>query len=297
MKTIRGLFALIFAGFLTVSCDSPNDQAEVPSDSKAGKPILFASLSPVGGVLEKLTGDLADVQVLVGEGQDPHEFTPTTGQLASLGSAKAIFLSGMPFEIPLGERLKESGADIQVIDLSGGEGHDSHGEEDGEHVGCLHSHLWLSPLDLTTMVETAKEQLLKMFPDNEEKLLANIDAYLSELETLHEEIGSKMKPLEGKAFYTYHAAFDAFACAYDLDERPVEVEGKTPTPAELAKFLKDARETGANALIIQPQFDTKSAEDVAKELELKTVSIDPMERDPIDNIRKIAEAIKFSVGS
>ncbi|MEM0896349.1 MAG: zinc ABC transporter substrate-binding protein [Verrucomicrobiota bacterium] len=285
---------------LTVSCDTQDSSVSADEGSKEEKPLLFASLSPVGGVLEKLTGDFADVRVFVGEGQDPHEFTPTTGQLAELGSAKAIFLSGMPFEEPLGERLKESGADIRVIDLSGGEGHGSHEEEDGEahehSSGCVHSHLWLSPLDLYAMVETAKGQLLEMFPDKKDELAANIDGYLSELETLHLEIGTAMKPLEGKSFYTYHAAFDAFACAYDLDERAVEVEGKTPTPTELATFLKDARDTGARALIVQPQFDTKSAVDVAKELQLDTVSIDPMAKDAVENIRKVAEAIKWSLG-
>ena len=281
---VPALACLCFLG----ACDKP-------TAGTSGKEVVFASLAPVAGLLERIVDDEIDVRVFVGEGQDPHDFSPSTGQLAALGNAKALFLSGMDFEAALKERLKGDKSGLVIVDLvpheeGESEEHEEHEEhEDHEgHEGHNHSHAWLSPYDLEGIVEEAQEALAGIFPDKAKVFEKNSGELLAEIKSLNEDISAKLKPFADRPFFTYHAAFDAFACAYDLDENAVEVEGKTPTPTELAKFLEKAKEEGASALIVQPQFDTKSAEAVAKELNLDVVSIDPMSKDVLGNIRKLA---------
>ncbi len=298
MKSLFKFIPCLAALLLTAGCDQ-NKQAGTDDE----RPVIFASLAPVAGILERIVQEDVEVKVLVGEGQDPHDFAVEAGQLAALGKAKALFLSGMHFEEALEERLEGNKAGLKVIDLTGG--HEEEGEE-GEHEGeeeeheegehdHNHSHAWLSPYDLTAMVEIAEEELKEMFPDKATSIGENSAALLMEIEAVNEVVEAKMKPFAERSFFTYHAAFDAFACAYDLEEHAVEVEGKTPTPTELAEFMKLARDEGARALLVQPQFDTKSAEAVAKELNLEVHSIDPMAKDALGNIRKIAELIEVSL--
>ncbi len=269
-----------------------------------GKPSVFVSVLPQAGFVKKIAGSHVDVHVLVGEGQDPHHYALEPKQSVALGKADILFTIGMPFENTLVDTIRGGKMKIKVIDCTGGiekieeehhhhegEGHD---EDDHDHDHHHHGddpHVWTSPVLVKKVAANIAKALSDLDADNKETYEKNLAAFEEELDALHAEIETKMKPHEGSGFYVYHPAFGYFANEYGLEQVSVEIGGQTPTPKELAEFLEHAKEDGIKVLFVQPQFDTKSAKAIADELGAQVVSLDPLDEDVPANLRKIAEAI------
>ena len=72
----------------------------------------------------------------------------------------------------------------------------------------------------------------------------------------------------------------------------MEIEGKEPKPAQLKELIELARKEGIKVIFVQPQFSTRSAEVIAREIGGKVVPADPLAADWADNIRQQAAAFR-----
>ena len=96
----------------------------------------------------------------------------------------------------------------------------------------------------------------------------------------------------GETFYVYHGAFAYFADAYGLEQKAIEVTGRSPTPKQLAALAGQAKEEGGTIVFVQPQFDQSSAVSLAETIGGTVQELDPLEKDVIGNLRTIASAIQ-----
>jgi zinc transport system substrate-binding protein len=100
----------------------------------------------------------------------------------------------------------------------------------------------------------------------------------------------------GLQFMVFHPAWGYFANAYGLKQVPIEIKGKNPKPAQLKDLIEHDRKNGVRVVFVQPQFSTKSAELVAREIGDQVAFADPLAEDWIANMREIAgtfhEALK-----
>ena len=88
----------------------------------------------------------------------------------------------------------------------------------------------------------------------------------------------------------YHPAWTYFARDYGLEQIPIEKEGKEPTPQGIASLIKQARENNITVIFASPQFNTKTADVIAEEIDGRVVLINPLEKNYLENMRKVAEA-------
>jgi zinc transport system substrate-binding protein len=70
----------------------------------------------------------------------------------------------------------------------------------------------------------------------------------------------------------------------------IEFEGKDPTPQQLTKVLRQAREENIKTIFIQKQYNNKGAKLIARELNAKIVMLDPYAEDYMTSMREIAQA-------
>ena len=146
-----------------------------------------------------------------------------------------------------------------------------------------------------TQANQIASKLKEMLPEEKATVLdANLTNFKSELAKVHDEIGALLKPLSGKKFYVYHSAFAYFAQDYSLEQVAIEIGNRSPTPKQLAKIVNQAKADGAKVIFVQPQFDQTSADALAESINGNVVSIDPLEKDIVANLREIASAIKGS---
>jgi zinc transport system substrate-binding protein len=132
-------------------------------------------------------------------------------------------------------------------------------------------------------------------PENARLYTANLERVRQELAILHDHIAARLKPFAGAAFYVFHPSFGYFAHDYDLRQRAVEIEGKSPSPKQLQHLIAAARKDGARVVFSQPQFDPKSAEVVARAIGGRVVPLDPLAYDAAENLEMMAASIAASL--
>lgn len=330
--------SIILAAVAFTGCDRPAGAAK-----RDGKPVVFASIAPIGGLVSRIAGDRVSVEVLAGPEADPHGFSPTPKQIVSLGEASAFLTIGMPFEQQLVEKLTASTQGLKIINLTEGmelleldEHHhhdhdhgDEHGhgdeaaagkeaddhdhehdaaakkeadEHDHDHADEAHhgheeiadTHVWLSPELLKKQAIAIEHVLHDIDPDGHDLYHANLEKLLAELDALHAELTTALEPLKGKSFYVFHGAFGYFAQAYGLTQEAIETGGRSPEPKRVFELIEQAKAEGVKLILVQPQFDTKSAEAIAEGIGGTVVPVNPMGADVFETLRTLADRVKAS---
>ncbi|MBN2451563.1 MAG: zinc ABC transporter substrate-binding protein, partial [Lentisphaeria bacterium] len=163
----------------------------------------------------------------------------------------------------------------------GGHGH-GHGED---------PHVWLSLRNLSSMAAIVAEALTRHLPEHGDVIARNLAAYRSSLGRLDAEFARRLGPLRGQAFYIYHPALGHFAADYGLVQRPVEIEGKSPSPRQLAALVERARAEGVRVVFVQPQFQQRPAQILAERIGGRVVPLNPMASDPLAELRLAVDTL------
>jgi zinc transport system substrate-binding protein len=217
----------------------------------------------------------------------------------------AVVGSGITVEENMMGKLAELNPDMLLVDCSEGidivemEFHEHEGEEVADEEGHDHEvengldpHIWTSPDNVEVMVENIYEGLVEVDPDNQETYLANKNVYLAELAELDEQIQTTLDGKVGSSFMVYHPAWGYFANHYGLTQVAVEIEGKEPSVKDMQDVIDLANEEGIKVIFVQSGFSTVSAEAIASEIDGEVVEVDPLAKDYIDNLAKVAEAFE-----
>jgi zinc transport system substrate-binding protein len=80
-----------------------------------------------------------------------------------------------------------------------------------------------------------------------------------------------------------------------LKQVPIEIEGKEPKPAQLKELIQHARKKRIKVVFVQPQFSTKSAKLVAREIGGQVAFADPLAEDWIANLRQVADKFQSAL--
>jgi zinc transport system substrate-binding protein len=262
----------------------------------------FVGIAPEACLAERIGGSHVSVSVLVGPGQNHHTFEPTPKQMVDLAEATVYFSIGLPFERRLLEKIREANPSLKCIDAREGislrkmETADEDAESEQDHgAGAMDPHVWLSPLNAKIIAANICTGLKEVDPVHAADYENNLAALQNELDALNARIAGILAPFKGRAFYVYHPAFGYFADAYGLKQISIEIEGKEPTPKQLAELIARAKADGVCVIFVQQQFPKRPAEAIAEEIGCAVVSIDPLSHDYTRNLERIAEELRAAL--
>ncbi len=269
---------------------------------------IFVSIAPEKWLVEQLGGDLVEVGVLLDKGQEPHVYQPSPEKLTALFRSSLYFTTGMEFEKKISQKIKSS-AGVKIVDVTGGikripmsrpeQDHhkkkEEHTAQSLHHHDGLDPHIWLNPLNLRQMASNMVTAMIAADPNSANAYRRNQQGVRKNLERLHQELSKQLAPFQGMAFFVFHPAFGYFAHAYGLRQESVAIEGKSPTPKQLYALVKRARADKVKVLFVQPQFDRKTAETVARAIGGKIVELDPLAEDAEKNLRLMTQRIRCSL--
>ncbi len=280
----------------------------VAASGSYGAMEVFVSIPPQKWLVQAVGGEPVSAEVLVRAGQDPHTFEPTPRQVAALSRAKIWYVMGLEFEGRLVPKVQAVAPGLVIVDMSralsklplaeDGHGHEEPGQlAEHEHEDAeLDPHVWLSPVNLEVMSRTVADSLAEADPEHTGEYRQNQLAVAGELAELHRQIESMLKPYAGSSFFVFHPSFGYFAAAYGLVQVPVEIQGKSPSPRQLAALIAQARREQVKVIFVQPQFDPKAARAVADAIGGSVVPLDALDEDVVANLqvmaKKIEEALK-----
>ena len=283
--------------------------------------VVAVTLLPQAGFVEAIGGDRVDVLVMVPPGASPHTYEVTPDQMVKLSKASMYAKVGSPVEFELAwmDRLVPANAAMLVVDCSEGvqlrdidehdhdddehyhddDEHDSendehdHDDDDHQHDHSgLDPHIWLSVRNAIIMVQNICAGLVQVDPVNKDYYEQNCANYLDKLSQLDEEIAVSLAGVENRRFIVFHPAWGYFAHDYDLIQIAVEQGGKEPDAQYQMRLIDEAREHDIRVIFVSPQFGTKSAEVIAREIGGEVVIINPLAKDFLDNMRAVASAMK-----
>lgn len=281
----------ILALFLLAGC------AEKEEATHPDRPVVFTSILPQAGLAKRIAGDHADVHTLVGAGQSPHAYEPTAKQLSKLAQAHALLTIGVPFEQPLLQKIRPLYPDLKIVETQRGitlrtMPHAHHGEHCAHDHGELDPHVWLAPLQARRIAENILRVLTDIDPENAAVYRENFARLAEQLEQLENEITARLAPHKGRRFYVFHPSFGYFADAYGLTQIPIELDGKSPSPRQLAQLIDQARADDVHVIFVQQQFPASSAQAIADAIDGTVVQLDPLAEDCIANLRRISDSIE-----
>ena len=270
------------------------------------KPLdVFVSLLPQKWLVEQIGGELVSVHVLVDKGQEPHNFLPVPKQITALFRARIYFTLDMNFEREIVRKIKPSAQTVQIINIvSGihkipinsvknivGQGNNQdYAGEDG-----LDPHVWLDPKNLLVMADNIARALSAADPQNQDVYEKNLEQAAAMLNGLNNNLQKQLAPYHGATFFVFHPAFGYFANAFGLQQRAVEAGGKSPGPKQLRALIRQARLENVKIIFVQPQFDHKSAEAIARAIGGEVVPLDPLAENVGENLRLMGQEIESAL--
>ncbi|NDY71352.1 cation ABC transporter substrate-binding protein [Desulfobacter hydrogenophilus] len=305
MKRFVRFFTVI--SMIAVCCGHAWAEAPVP---------MFVSILPQQYFVQQIGKDKVAVSVMVQPGASPATYEPKPLQMAKLSKARLYFSIGVPFETFWLDKIASANPDMTIVhtdkgiekqpmdvhhhegeDQAGHHDHQASAEEDHDiendhgHAG-LDPHIWLSPKLVKIQAGHILDALATADPENKDFYTVNYNVFIKKLDALDQNLAQMLKDNSGMQFMVFHPSWGYFARDYNLKMIPIEIEGKNPKPADLQALIEHARNEGINVIFVQPQFSTKSAELVAREIHGQVLRADPLALDWLENMKKIAAQFK-----
>ena len=285
--TVSGIFVLGFS-----------------ANAQTGKQLaVFVSISPQKYFVQQIGKERVNVQVMVRPGASPATYEPRPRQMAAISKTQVYFTIGVAFEKAWLRKIIAANPKLRVVHTDHGiqkismasHRHDAEHQPGKEHPGEPDPHIWLAPPLVITQARTILNALVEIDPAHRAFYEANTRAFLTELAALDADLRNMFADRQGRQFMVFHPAWGYFARSYGLQQVPVEIEGKDPKPAQLKVLIEHARENQIKAIFVQPQFSSKSAQLVAKEIGGRVTVADPLASDWSSNLREVARKLKTAL--
>lgn len=293
MKTIFKpvLFVLIFC--LLPALFSCNGQRRQEQKERT----IIVTIEPQRYFTEAIAGEHFQVVTMVPKGSSPETYDPTPKQLAGLSKSEAYFRIGhIGFEMAWMERLMKSAPHIQVFDLSKGieliysTGH-AHG--DHFHGGGVDPHTWNSAINAKIIANNIFNALCSLDKNNEAYYMSRYDSLIRRIEQTDSLIIDILQKNEhaDHAFMIYHPALSYFARDYNLHQICIEEDGKEPSATHLKELIEISKFEDVRVIFVQPEFDKRNAEVIAKETHTEIVPVNPLAYEWEEEMVKIARSL------
>ncbi|MGB3750303.1 MAG: zinc ABC transporter substrate-binding protein [Arcobacteraceae bacterium] len=268
------------------------------------------SILPQQTFLEKIGGDKVNITLMVQPGDSPHMYEPKPSQMKDISKADIYFSLGVEFEDVWLEKLTNQNKSmivrsmsdnitrIAMVKHSHGEEENGHDEHDhDEHQDNTHdvkkdSHIWTTPANVKIMAQNIYNILSLMDRENEAYYKKNLTAFLKEIHNTDKTIKELLSkiPTHSK-FMVFHPAWGYFAKEYHLEQIAIESGGKNPKPKQIAHLIEEAKEEKVRAVFTAPEFSTKVAEQIAKEVGIPVVKMSSLDPKWSESMIKLAKNI------
>jgi len=283
------IFALLLAVTLLSGCVSQDESNHATFSGNASHSIKVATtLAPLGEFVRAVGGEKVEVTVVVPPGAEPHTFEPTPSLMMDLAKADLYVMNGAGLEYWI-DKLLAANKEMVVVDSS--QGIDLLQESENE----IDPHIWLSLRNAAVQADNICTGLIEVDPKNKDYYIENRDDYLGKLKALDEELNQTFAGKKMKMFIVQHPAWTYFARDYSLVQIPLMENEKEPGPKYLGVVIELARKNNISMIFVEPQFNPKSAEVIAREMNARIVPIDPLAGNYLDNMKNASREIALSL--
>lgn len=182
------LFTLTFTGCTTTT------------ETDNGKINIVSTIFPQYDFAREITGDKANLKMLIQPGGESHSYEPTPQDIISIQEADVFLYIGGENDAWVEDILDSVDTsktqvvklidcvELTCVDETEEEHEHSHDEEEHNHNHEYDEHIWTSPMNAMKMVEVITEAICKADPENSSYYNDNATSYSVELMNLDTQI-------------------------------------------------------------------------------------------------------------
>lgn len=216
----------------------------------------------LGQVVGELVGELADVEVVMPLGADPHEFEPSAQQAEAMEDADLLVINGAGFEAGLADVIDQAVADGAPV-------FDAAAQAD---VVAGDPHIWMDPQRMIGVVEGLGARLADVDGMDADALARRVDDVQAELTSLDAELTETLGaiPPDQRVLVTNHEVLGYFADRYGFDVLgaviPSPTTGAQASAGDLEQLAATIREAGVGTIFAETTQSADLAEALADEV-------------------------------
>jgi zinc/manganese transport system substrate-binding protein len=266
---------------------------------------VVVTTSVLGSVVRDLVGDRATVTVLMGDGVDPHDWSPSAQDIETLQHADLVVANGAGLEAAIGEVLDEVTAPVframehvgSIRSIGDGSAAAATADVQGHGLGTPDPHFWTDPLSMRDVVAGLVPVLASIgvdVTDRASDLTARLEALDTEVRTILDGV-----PPERRKLVTGHESMGYFAERYGFQLVGAVIPGLSSqgevSASQLGAISEVIREQGVPAIFTEIGTPQAVVDAIAGETGVQVVQL-PSHTLPPDGsyftfIRDIATAI------
>jgi len=259
---------------------------------------MFADVSvtttifPLYDVVKNIGGDKVKLTNLVPFGVEAHEFEPKAKDVATLSKSDFFIISSPAFEpwskkvissLKIQDKTIDMSQKVKLLEMK----HDDHDAHGHEHKGSYDPHYWLSIDNYMSVAKEVATLLSTKDPENANVYATNLAAYLTKLETLKTDY-DVLKNCQNKKVIVNHDAFEYLAHEYGITQ--YSISGMTPetkpSPKQIAKLIDITKKEKITTVFFEEFASDKVAKSIAKEANVKTDALRPVENITVAESKK-----------
>ncbi|MCS6910905.1 MAG: zinc ABC transporter substrate-binding protein [Anaerolineales bacterium] len=259
------LFSLLMLSLTLAAC-APTAGGS-PRNDLAGRQInVVATVGMIADAVKNVGGERVNVTALMGPGVDPHLYKPTASDVQKLESADIIFYGGLELEgrmtdtfVKLARAGKPTFSVSEDIDPA-------RLRQPIEFEGKYDPHIWFDVTLWQEAVRKINKELAALDPGSRDLYQRNTDAYLKQLDELHQYVKTQIAglPESSRVLITAHDAFGYFGAQYGMEVRGLQgtstaTEAGAKDVQDLAAFIC---ERGIKAIFVESSVPQATIEAV-----------------------------------
>ncbi len=238
-------------------------------------PLVLVTTSMLGEIVSQLVGDAAAIEVLIPNGQDPHDYAASARDRERMSDAVLVVTNGLGLEEGLQDAVTQAADDGVPLFVAT----DHLDVRYTSVAGAGDPHIWTDPLTLAQMGDDLAAELevsLRVSLDDQLAVL------LTTLNDLDAEVRSIMStiPAGGCVLVTGHDSLGYFADRYGCEVVGAIVPGLSSTAASSANDIADLggviERTSVPAIFTERGTPTQVAEQVAADAGVRLVELSPL---------------------
>ena len=207
---------------------------------KDQKDVITVSILPQKYFIERIAGNMVDVNVLIPPGVSPATYSLLPSQLKDIAYSKAWFrMDHLGFELSWAEKIINANRDMKIfvmskgIDLIAGE-KEEHG--DHEHPAGVDPHFWMAPEEVMIIAGNTLKALVQLYPGQEKMFLENFEKLKTDIAEVDKHISEVLAEVKNRSFLVFHPALTYFARQYGLEQIALENMARNLRPNMFRKW-------------------------------------------------------------
>lgn len=238
---------------------------------------VTASFYPMYFFASQIGGSKVTVYNITPASAEPHDYEPTTQDVARITQSNMLVLNGGKLEA-WGNKVKDQLQGSNVVIITAGDGlADRQLDENGQTI--QDPHVWQNPLLAKKEVVAIENGFEKIDAKDASYFQANAKKLESDLDQLDRDFKQGLSNCQKKDFVTSHAAFGYVAAQYGINQ--VAISGlspdQEPSSQKLAAIANLIKKENIKIVFFESLVSPKLSQTISQETGATTMVLDPIE--------------------